>query len=1205
MEDKKGLNILHYLVERKSEPLMSFFVTSETRFTEEITKGCMRIADGVSYIFEWKDWKGRTAKDYATRHNQDGMVSMLDALEMQVYMYSQLTYDHMRSNSDQAARIDAFTAHFVNRPDLMHYSRLTLNNYRLMRIRAFEFARSGTVAPALKSFVGTWKLDLSSVNVLDTDTHAQNESSIILQCLKGPMTQYFSLSDLSGGKRDTPVADLSITVDELNVILKSQFYFILMKWDGAVESMCDYLISKRDDRLDHCYSISNFSHHYYSDFHLLDNKLPPSMTQSAQYFGCAFIEQLINRYQDTLIADRIACMSWLIRDLHIPLPRLHLFVKWGQFRLLRWACDEGLADLSAPLSASPDLLEFAQTMDWLSPTDCDRVTVAEFLCALAASLDELQIFQWLFAEKIADREFRVGGEGLNMLHLAATCNSYMVATWLVANNHCHPLLQSGAGLNAAHIVASKKHKYLFDYLIERTSPQVLDVNGCDVLYHALNPPCKCGHFCAVCAWTSETITRNAYATFVVKFRAERVVFSEWLIELNKYHLFDSLVERFPSIIEPFVMSAERQDLWEIEQTRETDPTRTLVLVPEIEGTPRTSEQEAMYLRVNQYVKCIVLPEEEYYNFTSEELTRYIFILAVEQNQIEFFVHVKQCVMLTKDSYSPRDYLSYTIETAVTCANKFQRPEISSFLSAWIKELQPNENDIDKYKDTREARAAVLAHFVGGSSVEVIERAMDVFSALEDVYFAENGKHYYSIRLSSFHFSVDNPKEDNYARKSERVLHVMLSEGHWHIVDWLLAKQCYGVKYVCDALMYVVDKHVGLDAVRRLVDHLDTCTLHEPSDLSVTLHDKTDHVLTLEEFKLMHIREAIIKAAGGEHRVRKVVDIKTQFDVFCYLVDYALSKGADLRSFVRKHSESTECHASILRHVVEVVCIGDHPDSWSMLHYLLARRTMSDLNATSPHPRDYRGKQPLIVSMVDNQYRTCESHIRKAMCKDNEAELALLSDIPQCVSLVEREVAHFISVIELLHARGLKIYEFETEILGKLSNHMVGSMEGYASCLLVKYFSDRFGFRLQSFSMDRANHEEGDKFPTEVFLKDLMDKQTKCWKLADAIEKGMTSVNLLRIAKLNSTSHFTTSKYHKGRSLLHIAALHNRVDVMQWLVRDHGMDIHAVDSLGDSVLALSVKSGSTEAAVYIRKVVACRLIASFVFRNFHRRRSLKH
>eukprot|EP01034_Spumella_vulgaris_P026515 gene26515-33104_t len=76
---------------------------------------------------------------------------------------------------------------------------------------------------------------------------------------------------------------------------------------------------------------------------------------------------------------------------------------------------------------------------------------AEFLCALSVSLDEILIFQWLFTEKIADREFRVGSEGFNMLHLAAACNSYVCAKWLVFSKGVELEQKTLAGQNAAHI----------------------------------------------------------------------------------------------------------------------------------------------------------------------------------------------------------------------------------------------------------------------------------------------------------------------------------------------------------------------------------------------------------------------------------------------------------------------------------------------------------------------------------------------------------------------------------------------------------------------------------------------------------------------------------------------------------------------------------------------------------------------------------
>lgn len=97
----------------------------------------------------------------------------------------------------------------------------------------------------------------------------------------------------------------------------------------------------------------------------------------------------------------------------------------------------------------------------------------------------------------------------------------------------------------------------------------------------------------------------------------------------------------------------------------------------------------------------------------------------------------------------------------------------------------------------------------------------------------------------------------------------------------------------------------------------------------------------------------------------------------------------------------------------------------------------------------------------------------------------------------------------------------------------------------------------------------------------------------------SSVSLLQLVQSgNEQHHFTTAKYAKGRTLLHIAALYNRVDVMRWLVADYHMDIAATDNEGTSELLLAKKAGAVEAERFCVEMLATGKISRFVKRKFY-------
>eukprot|EP01034_Spumella_vulgaris_P033792 gene33792-41686_t len=85
MEDSNGLNILHCLVVNNDAALLEWFIMSDSNFAQEMVTGCTRITTEkeIVYNFQWKDLKGRTARDYAVMFMRDAFVVLLDNLELQ------------------------------------------------------------------------------------------------------------------------------------------------------------------------------------------------------------------------------------------------------------------------------------------------------------------------------------------------------------------------------------------------------------------------------------------------------------------------------------------------------------------------------------------------------------------------------------------------------------------------------------------------------------------------------------------------------------------------------------------------------------------------------------------------------------------------------------------------------------------------------------------------------------------------------------------------------------------------------------------------------------------------------------------------------------------------------------------------------------------------------------------------------------------
>lgn len=104
------------------------------------------------------------------------------------------------------------------------------------------------------------------------------------------------------------------------------------------------------------------------------------------------------------------------------------------------------------------------------------MNIAEALSLLAVYYDDLHVFQWLFLQKLSNRQLKVGKSAYNFLLLSALLNSDVVCKWLVAsakleNREIEHFLDKDSvtreGQNNAHLAASNGHATLTMYLINR------------------------------------------------------------------------------------------------------------------------------------------------------------------------------------------------------------------------------------------------------------------------------------------------------------------------------------------------------------------------------------------------------------------------------------------------------------------------------------------------------------------------------------------------------------------------------------------------------------------------------------------------------------------------------------------------------------------------------------------------------------------
>jgi hypothetical protein len=151
----------------------------------------------------------------------------------------------------------------------------------------------------------------------------------------------------------------------------------------------------------------------------------------------------------------------------------------------------------------------------------------------------------------------------------------------------------------------------------------------------------------------------------------------------------------------------------------------------------------------------------------------IFVLAVDQNMVAFFSHLKHCVACRPCEcfeLSRKDRYKLQVQMLLRCAKEFQRSELVDFFTAWIAEMGVVVDNTAARAELSTAHAKAMSLFIEGGSIADIEQAVAAYSALDELWFAQEGAYFRSGRLGGLEFHVRDPKDET---KTPRVLDYVL------------------------------------------------------------------------------------------------------------------------------------------------------------------------------------------------------------------------------------------------------------------------------------------------------------------------------------------------------------------------------------------------------------------------------------------------
>ena len=282
---------------------------------------------------------------------------------------------------------------------------------------AFHLASRGELT-WLQWLIHAWRLDPTFSEGLEVlygtnqDTYGFLEArgmavSLMNAVMMGPTTSYM-MQEFPGVAPEEAAVQLN---DAVNLLFKDRRW---RKGDAIQDHMRNQAIARVTRK-------SEDESKYYVSY-----KVQLGDSDYLRGYVDRFIDTYLERIEGVYIEERLAVLSYLYDDLHLPLPSLVLVVSLGQHHVLAWIAAR--VDLTAPITTNKDLMIRVGRVPWMHSID-PGMSIASALCYYAAGLGEIVVMQWLLQRYNIASICRVRCK--NLLHIATIHNRFPCVIWLV------------------------------------------------------------------------------------------------------------------------------------------------------------------------------------------------------------------------------------------------------------------------------------------------------------------------------------------------------------------------------------------------------------------------------------------------------------------------------------------------------------------------------------------------------------------------------------------------------------------------------------------------------------------------------------------------------------------------------------------------------------------------------------------------------
>lgn len=210
--------------------------------------------------------------------------------------------------------------------------------------------------------------------------------------------------------------------------------------------------------------------------------------------------------------------------------------------------------------------------------------------------------------------------------------------------------------------------------------------------------------------------------------------------------------------------------------------------------------------------------------------------------------------------------------------------------------------------------------------------------------------------------------------------------------------------------------------------------------------------------------------------------------------------------------------------------------------------------------------------------------------DDELNLTVNSSFEEFWECGESACHAIIRMLSFFEHHGVPVHH---TILHQLMQKFFNDSKSYVRCTvqlkLLEHFHNVYGVDVETFQIAALCPA------LDALRRQLIENQRCRWKIAGEIEKETVVSTIDELLQAEDSRESLRIKQKDGLTLLHIAALHDRVDVVELLLKN-GMSAKCIDLDKRSVLSFSLLAGAMYVARYLAGEILRRACVPFI--GFH-------